>query len=507
MALTQEEFDRIMGNKRKPSDNVNYGSNYNPNPLSNVDILGSLGTQLRQMANNAYVNVPNTVRAIGAEASNDPFVKMFQPITPKPKQNYTVSQAPANYQSMSLGDQRIQDAASILLDPINAIPFAGTAAKGVVKGAKYLGKEALRQGYEGTGLLGKIAPDMKMYAYDPKDANLGSNFERIFMGNNINPKEFNFDDWLGASVVTHPVDRTNRKYIVKEVSGNKINPEFQFLTEGGIGFGEDADLAAKNIIMASTKNAMEGAYNRAKEVQKQNLKLGGSGRVLVNPNIQAELGYNFSTMPTELVNAIVKSKGLSAKEVEPVDTMIRNASIGDKKPYKDWVGFADSGALAQLQRGEGFSGNAPDLRKVVLDKATSVTGQKTIGFNEKDLRLALTDPRLNNAQKHDLGLLWYEMNLSRPPEPSLLGSGHKTYNYDAFGNNVGQTSLKQTKDVYGNVYDNIYNTNTAFTKEGRPLSESTRSQNAIHSLRDLHNNSSLFLDKEQINRLKKLFNQ
>lgn len=164
MAITQEELDRVLGNKRKPSDNVNYGSNYNPNPLSNVDILGSLGTQLRQMANNAYVNVPNTVRAIGAEASNDPFVKMFQPITPKPKQNYTVSQAPVNYQSMSLGDERIQDAASILLDPLNAIPFAGTAAKGVVKGAKYLGKEALRQVDTGTGVFGKIVPDMNMYA-------------------------------------------------------------------------------------------------------------------------------------------------------------------------------------------------------------------------------------------------------------------------------------------------------------------------------------------------------
>lgn len=164
MALTQEEFDRIMGNKRKPIDNVDYGANYKANPLANVDILGSLGTQLRQMANNAYVNVPNTVRAIGAEASSDPFVKMFQPITPKPKQNYTVSQAPANYQSMSLGDQRIQDAASILLDPINAIPFAGTAAKGVVKGAKYLGKEALKQVDTGTGVLGKIVPDMNMYA-------------------------------------------------------------------------------------------------------------------------------------------------------------------------------------------------------------------------------------------------------------------------------------------------------------------------------------------------------
>ena len=375
-------------------------------------------------------------------------------------------------------------------------------------GAKAGAKEIAKQIQTGTGLFGKAIIDPRMYAYNPKDANLGSNFERIFMGNNITPKEFNFDDWLGASVVTHPLDRTNRGYIVNEVSGNKIAPEFQFLTEGGIGFGEDANLAKKNIIMASTKNAMLGAFNRALKVQEQNLAQNGSGRILVNPNIQAELGYNFSTMPTELVNAIVKSKGMSPREVEPIDTMIRNTSIGDKKPYKDWVGFADSGALAQLQRGEGINVNPSDLRKIALEKATSVTGQKTIGFNEADLRLALTDPRLTNSQKHDLGLLWYEMDLSRPPEQSLLGSGHKTYNYDAFGTNVGQTAMKPTKDVYGSVYDNIYNTNSSVAKvSGKPLSESTRSQNAIHSLRDLHDNASLFLDKEQINRLKKLFKQ
>jgi hypothetical protein len=474
----------------------------------------AFGKQLNQILNNARSEfsrggvVGDLVRGGLNAASQDPFVQRLSPNAVQPYGNnqYTLSQGTDDYRDVGGANQ--QFLGTLLGDPLNLIPAIAPAMKLSGKATKALGKEVARQIETGTGIIGKNTIDPRMYMYNPKNPNLGSNFERIFMGETIPPKEFNFDDWLGASSVTHPVDRTNRDYIIDEVSGIKILPEFQFLTEGGIGFGEDAKLANKNIIMASTKNAMEGAYNRALKVQEQNRKLGGSGKVLVNPNIQAELGYNFSTMPTELVNAIVKSKGMTPKEVEPVDTMIRNTRIGDKKPYKDWVGLADSGALAQLQRGEGFSGNAPDLRKVVLDKATSVTGQKTIGFNEADLRLALTDPRLNNAQKHDLGLLWYEMDLTKPPMPSSLGSKHKTYNYDAFGTNVGTTDLKQTKDVYGDVYDNIYNTNTAVSKlTGKPLSESTRSQNAIHSLRDLHEGSSLYFDKKNIERLKKLFNR
>ena len=60
-----------------------------------------------------------------------------------------------------LPDERFIDAASM-------IPMIKPAAIGTGKAAKYLGKEALRQGYEGTGVLGKIAPDIKMSALPPE---------------------------------------------------------------------------------------------------------------------------------------------------------------------------------------------------------------------------------------------------------------------------------------------------------------------------------------------------
>lgn len=397
-----------------------------------------------------------------------------------------------------LPDERFIDAAGM-------IPMIKPAAVGAGKAAKYLGKEALRQGYEGTGLLGKIAPDVKMYAYNPKDPNLGKNFETTTVGSKVSPKEFNPDDWEGASVVTHPIDRTPRNTIVTNVSGIPIDPKYQFITEGGAGFMEDADLAKKGIIMASTKNATLGSHARALKVREQNLARNGSGRVIVAPNIQSEMGYNFSTMPTELINAMVKSQGITSKAAAPVDEMVRNFFVNGKKPFSDWIGITDSGALGQLQRGEGLAGLPSDLRKVVLDKWTSVKGQKLLGFNEEDFRLALTDPRLSNAQKHDLGLLWYEMDLNKAPELSKFGSGHKTYNYDSFGNYIGNAPMVKTSDAYGDVYNNIYD--RVLSKTGKPLHESTKAQNTIHSLRDLHNDSSLFLDKAEIDRLKKLFNR
>jgi hypothetical protein len=477
MALTQEQFMQLMGGKREPVT------------ASLASVLDLIKKPLD------YYSVDKRVPLVGGQSAAD-----LIGLTGTQSLVQDFSQGKPMMRD-GLPDERFIDAASM-------IPMIKPAAVGAGKAAKYLGKEALRQGYEGTGLLGKIAPDMKMYAYDPKNANLGSNFERTTVGKKIAPKEFNPEDWKGASIVTHPIDRTGRNTIVTEVSGIPIDPKYQFITEGGIGFGEDADLAAKNIIMASTKNAMVGAYNRALKAQEQNLAKGGSGRVLVNPNVQSELGYNFSTMPTELINSLVKSQGMTSKQVAPIDEMVRKIQVGDKKPFADWIGLADSGALEQLQTGQGFSGLPSDLRKAVLNKATSVTGQKIIGFNEPDFRLALTDPRLTNAQKHDLGLLWYEMDLARPPQPSNIGSGHKTYNYDAFGTNVGSTPVRSTKDVYGNVYENIFNRMPSVSpKTGAKISEDTRAQNTIHSLRDLHDESSLFLDNEQIQRLKKLFNQ
>lgn len=471
MAITQEELDRVLGNKRKPSDNINYGSNYNPNPLSNVDILGSIGTQLRQMANNAYVNVPNTVRAIGAEASNDPFVKMFQPITPKPKQNYTVSQAPANYQSMSLGDQRIQDAASILLDPINAIPFAGTAAKGVVKGAKYLGKEALRQGYEGTGLLGKIAPDMKMYAYLPDtpskpNALVGTRFVSKEQGNLVPEVQIPIEKIKGASLVGTPYDNTPADTLIEAVSDDIIlqNPVY---TMGGDNFSRIIGNYNNNIGGASNYGMASKMNNRFDVARQENLANKGTGEVYSTPfNMSDEVPSEaFSSYPTDIITQIFNQTG-DKKSIAAFNDWFRNSGVQIQKngktvlvkPFTTFKGIETPEGLAQLYSGEGFSagGTAGNARKNLFKGASQTKFEKMFGYNMKDIRGAVNVPEYANLPKG-----YARGNLIQIPEntiltPSSLGSKIKAYDTDTAGKYAATIKPSPVSVLMPKTYNRIY---------------------------------------------------
>lgn len=134
----------------KKSD-VDYGANYKANPLSDVDMAGSMKKQLRQIANNAYATlrsggvVGDLVRAGLESASEDPFVQQLSPgATYNAQQNPTLSQAPEDYQDWSLGDSRTQAAGAILGDPLNLLPLAGPAASAVKAGAKAVAPEVGR---------------------------------------------------------------------------------------------------------------------------------------------------------------------------------------------------------------------------------------------------------------------------------------------------------------------------------------------------------------------------
>jgi hypothetical protein len=446
MAITQEQLDKILGNKRKPSDNVNYGSNYNSNPLSNVDIFGSLGTQLRQMANNAYVNVPNTVRAIGAEASSDPFVKMFQPITPKPKQNYTVSQAPADYKEWSLGDQRIQDAASILLDPINAIPFAGTAAKGVVKGAKYLGKEALRQVDTGTGVLGKIVPDMNMYAvpningipyheilYPNRTLDSLTSAEKSALtkftkgmqipafntretlkysgtGDVVSPDHYTFVERKGINPeillnkilvpVAGDMARTGGK--VQQIAGNKLVDPYTELPmeverQGGNKFPFIKENFDNNIGWGSELSAAKSKVNNFE-------KYADTGKdVLGVYQSLAPEGINFSHHVAQGMIGQLKKLNPSKDairqlniEIQNTPHTVKNPKTGVVKvtyPYKNFSGVTDENIANELLQGTSTS-SAGNLRKVIIEKM-GLDKYKKLGFpSYEDTRIIMSEPDL-----------------------------------------------------------------------------------------------------------------
>jgi hypothetical protein len=463
MAITQEELDRVLGNKRKPSDNINYGSNYNPNPLSNVDILGSIGTQLRQMANNAYVNVPNTVRAIGAEASNDPFVKMFQPITPKPQQNYTVSQAPANYKSMSLGDERIQDAASILLDPLNAIPFAGTAAKGALKGAKYLGKEALRQGYEGTGLLGKIAPDIKMYAYLPNTPTkpnplVGTRFVSESKGNLVPRQDLKIENMLGDNIIGKPYDNTSAGQLISEVSGEKLNTPVSTL--GGDEFPMLQHNFENKIGGASSYTIAKRIADRIAESRKENLLSSGTGNVIELPLTMGKDAEWFSGYPNEIYRQLILQNA-SPKELKEFNKIVKNVSVIGKaqlRPFGNFKGIETPEGQSQFLTGEGFDagGTAGEFNKSFSHLMSLKRNQEKFGYNQEDVINSILNPSTMHLPKgftKEVATKTFEDTLLTP---SSQGSGINAYNTDYSALYHGHLKPTPVEIMLSDPYQKIY---------------------------------------------------
>jgi hypothetical protein len=399
-------------------------------------------------------------------------------------------------------DPRFIDAAA-LVDPM--LRPAGLAVKAT---GKMTMEQLLKQLRSGEGMVGKLGDvlDPNMYAVPKRtSAPPSSGFERKFVGKQVENKIPNFDQMIGGSLFTFPSDSTSRGYLINKISGIPIDPKYQKVTEGGFMFGKDKDLADKGIAYASNLSAASGQLKRAKLEAEKNIARGGTGKIFVAPSTMASGAENFSTQPTEQLFGLANSQGMTRNNLAIIDDMVRNTTVKGKQPYKNWVGMADSGALEQLKTGEGIDAGATALRKLVKEKYESVTGQKTLNYNASDLTNALLDPKLANAPKHNLGDVWYQLDLEKGIRPSAEGSGHRSYSHDFMGQFVGSTPLKPTKDVFGNVYSNIENTIPKIDKTGRTIPEATRQLNTIHSLRDLHDNSSLFLDEANIKRLKELF--
>lgn len=131
MAITQEQFMQLMGGKREPVT------------ASLASVLDLIKKPLD------YYAVDKRVPLVGGQSAAD-----LIGLTGTQSLVQDFSQGKPMMRD-GLPDERFIDAAGM-------IPMIKPAAVGAGQAAKYLGKEALRQGYEGTGLLGKIAPDIKM---------------------------------------------------------------------------------------------------------------------------------------------------------------------------------------------------------------------------------------------------------------------------------------------------------------------------------------------------------
>lgn len=146
MDKIQYFIDALKGNTDQPQGDQ--GILYNKNPLANVDFQ----TLLRQIGNNAYgtlrnVGTPGAILRAGIkEAGNDPMVQRlsFDNANKINQTNHTLSQAPEDYKSWSLGGEGAQTAGNLIGDPLSYLGLGGPTASVIKAGAKELAPTAGR---------------------------------------------------------------------------------------------------------------------------------------------------------------------------------------------------------------------------------------------------------------------------------------------------------------------------------------------------------------------------
>lgn len=241
-----------------------------------------------------------------------------------------------------LPDERFIDAASM-------IPMIKPAAIGTGKAAKYLGKEALRQGYEGTGVVGKLIPDVKFYAVPNEPSVDMSQFvpgvkagEELLVQHNLSPEKLIAANKIGGMPVP-------------SLAINKLdNPISGFGDISLIGSKEMAIPSAKNPIYKSdayTKRAPYIDYNIDYKSQK-NLK-GLLGDVIdIVPSGDSKFGSLVQDYKYRADNKLLKAKFLKENNLLPDRSLfpddykygneIDNLTKQNNNEYSAWLDNLES---------------------------------------------------------------------------------------------------------------------------------------------------------------------
>jgi hypothetical protein len=422
---------------------VDQGMNYNAHPMDHVDVLGSMGTQLRQIANNAYATARSggglgeLIRAGIKEAGNDPMVNTLRNnAQPQAPQQAQISQAPADYKDWSLGDSRHQFAGSLLGDPLNFIPAAKPSAEGILAGGKWVGKEAARQIEDGTGLLSHIMPDPRQYVYAPRIKNrtnpaAGYTYESSDPHGLVTPEQFRVDDpqHFGKSILNMPWDASSRNRIITSVSGESVtNPyydgvidthsgtnhfrnEQQIITHGGMDYVLDDNHILQQVGGASGRGIAERIADRESNAIKENLAAGGNGKILHMPTTMGDDAESFSIMPSQVFLSIADKGYASKAQIQLLDDEIRNTAkvVGTKEnkvttyPYQGFKGIMSEEGRNQLLTGDGIGTSAGNLRIALANRIKVNKHQEAFGFNYQDLQNAILDPKLMGKEKGQMG--------------------------------------------------------------------------------------------------------
>lgn len=363
---------------------------------------------------------------------------------------------------------------------------------------------AFKAAMQAPGLLESL-PVMAGMAYrttTPKniDPLVGTRYETQQLPGIVPRRAINYDDLLGGSMMTYPTDMLSRNVLVTNVSEVPLGAN-AFVTPGGLMYMMDEKNIANKIGYASNRGAATAQNNRALQAIEENLAMGGTGRVFMAPHTMPRSGENFSTGPTLGLLALIKATNPDPAILETISDRVRSATVkGVKGKYKDFVGLNDPKAAEQLLTGEGLKAGSPgDLRKVFVDKASSVAAEKGIGFNYPDLQNAILDVNVMNKPSFLMGDSIYEAL----PKLGTRPGTHGAYGYDMPGIFVGNTIGAPVSEFMQPVYQRILP--TQMNKPGPRAGEyADPHQLTRGSLSTAGEGISMFLDEKQIKRLKRL---
>jgi hypothetical protein len=278
MALTQQQFMQLMGGKREPVT------------ASLASVLDLIKKPLD------YYAIDKRVPLVGGQSAAD-----LIGLTGTQSLVQDFSQGKPMMRD-GLPDERFIDAAGM-------IPMVKPAAVGAGQAAKYLGKEALRQVDTGTGVFGKIVPDMNMYAV-PNNSPFVPNVkagEELLVQHNLTPEKLIAANKLGGMPVP-------------SLAINKLNnPISGFGDISLIGSKEMAIPSAKNPIYKSdayTKRAPNINYNIDFKSQ-QNLEGLLSDVIDKVPSGQAKFGSLTQDYKYRADNKLLKAKFLQEQNALP----------------------------------------------------------------------------------------------------------------------------------------------------------------------------------------------
>lgn len=304
----------------------------------------------------------------------------------------------------------------------------------------------------GVGMTKKIK-DIPQYLQHTKsnpNSQVGSRFEREFMGGLLEKKILTPEDFYQKPIIMLPYDNSSRNMAIHGTSGHRF--ENPYITHAGDDYGFVIDHANEGIIGASNKGVVDKLAKRVGIASKESVDKGGSPDVVLatqrmgerTPFTKANDPKDFSEQPTEvflriLDNAEKNKLNLSPKDISAFDDMVRNSPVPRKRkidgkevtvttrPFKDFKGVMTTEGREQLR-------TSGPLRKGLMKEASSSKAQNMFKFNIQDIDNALADAHSLGTNIGDIGNAFY---IVKGGKLKQAPSSNNSYDTNFFGEPMG----------------------------------------------------------------------